>query len=129
MNTLKENIKYKTNIVIRQNEMRWDEKRRGLNILVQSVQEIEEEFFSDDEVLQKKGLQGYQGLLLLRPWEDIEDIPYRGDKNKYRFVDNFNNFSEFYQFLKSLVKDAEEYHHARMNNLDNNKTKTSLKIK
>ena len=123
MNTLKETIEDKTNVVIRQNEMRWDEKRRGLNILVQSVQQMEEELFSYDEVLQTKGLHGYRGLLLLRPWDDIDDnsfgiINKNKDTFKDKYVDDFNNFSEFYEFLKGLVNDVEEYHDARINNLD-----------
>jgi len=110
-NKLEQQIKNKINTVIRQYEL------DGVaTVYIPILREIEQEFFSDDLLLQEKGLKGFDSLLLtLRAWENYFDAASdHGDKYKDMFVDSFNNFDEWYQFLEDLVADAQEYHKQRI---------------
>ena len=137
MNKLKEIILTKSDVIHRQymlilknieeNKSVWDEsKKRMHSIYAQKMPKIVEIFFSNNLLNQEDGLKAFKGLLSLRQWDDnIDDTfrPNNENKDKYKdiFVDDFNNFSEFYQFLKDLVKDVEEYHDTRINNLGDKK--------
>jgi hypothetical protein len=124
----KNNILRKSDIVRRQylltwkeienNKHIWNETKESLkHYYTERIPQIIEEFFSNNKELQEEGLKGYRGLLLLRPWDNIDDTFKKNNekKDKYKdsFVDDFNNFSEFYEFLEDLVKDIEEYHKMR----------------
>jgi hypothetical protein len=106
-------IELKIDIVLKQYEL------GNLTVYSPILKEITNNFFSNEQKLQEESLKRFSSLLLnLRAWEDTYfDIAFdNGDKYKDRFVDNFNNFSEFYDFLQGLVKDVEEYHQQRLNN-------------
>jgi len=109
--TLEQQIKNKINTVIRQYEL-------GVTstVYIPTLREIEQDFFSDDLSLQEEGLKGLDDLLLtLRAWENyFEASSDHADKYKDMFVDSFNNFDEWYQFLEDLVADAQEYHKQRI---------------
>lgn len=125
MKTLKEAIEDKINVVVQQYEKSWDSKRYGLHPSVALLRDREKKFFSDNRSMQEEGIKRFRGLLSFRQWDDIDDTLSKNnenkDKYKDRYVDDFNNFSEFYQFLKSLVEDVEAYHSVRTKSMDDNK--------
>jgi len=108
-NKLEQQIKNKINTVIRQYEL-------GVTstVYIPILREIEQEFFSDDLLLQEKGLKNIDELLLTRRAWGIVGEYFTGEEYKDKFVDNFNNFNEWYQFLKDLVADTQEYHKQRI---------------
>ncbi|WP_295421394.1 hypothetical protein [Sulfurovum sp.] len=122
---LKADIVHRQNLItwagIQKNKKMWDEVKKRLEpVYTQRMPKIIQDFFSDDLQLQEEGLKGFKGLLLIRPWENIDDT-FRNnneqkDKYKDNFVDDFNNFLEFYNFLEGLVSDVEEYHRQRVEN-------------
>ncbi len=129
MNELKDMILTKADVIHRQymsilknieeNKSVWDEnKKRMQSVYAKKIPRIIEMFFSNNLLNQENGLKAFKGLLSLRQWDDIDDTLSKNNENKdkfkHRFIDDFNNFQEFYQVIKSLVKDAEEYHRRRL---------------
>lgn len=114
----KKEIIDKSDILIRQyKKMGWDES------IVYEKKNIMD-FFSNDINLQEGALKAMKGSLNPRVWESVGFTSHNPNYPMYykdEFVDEFNNFSDFYGFLMQLVKDTEEYHNARINHLDENK--------
>ena len=114
MHKLKEKIAKNIDIVLRQYKLEnWDEERNGTHPYYLTLKKLEEEFISNDISKIKKGVKGFESLLLsYRAWEDgyHKYFADRGDKYKDKFIDNFNNWTKWYAFLESLVKDAKEYY-------------------
>jgi len=114
MNKLKEKIQNKIDTIIRQYNL-----AGNLKVYIPILKEIENDFFFADKPLQEKSIQRLDSLLLtLRVWDSLDDSFCKNneqkDKYKDRFVDDFNNFVELYEFMVSLVKDVETYHHQRL---------------
>ena len=119
MNNLENKIKNAVNVVKRQYLL------SDMNVYISGLEELEEEFFSDDENLKNEAAKHFKDLLSLRQWDDIDDTLSQNNENKdkfkHRFIDDFNNFQEFYQVIENLVKDVEEYHDARLKNVVDSK--------
>ena len=116
MRNLKEELEKKLDTVIRQYKLNWNvEIQLREHPYIEVLKEIEQELFSDDLNLKKKGLKRLSdpnGLLLsYRAWEDgyYDTIFDQGDKYQDKFVDDFKNWDEWYSFLESIVEDAKEY--------------------
>jgi len=118
---LKTKILDKISIIKKQYDLHWNEKRYGIHPSIVLMEETKEKFFSENTDIQENGVYYFKGLLSLRQWDDLDDTLSKNnenkDKYKHWYVDDFNNFSEFYEFLEELVKDVEKYHHMRINNL------------
>ncbi len=116
MKNLKEELEKKIDTVIRQYKLNWNvEIQFREHPYIEVLKEIEQELFSDDLNLKKKGLKRIadpNGLLLsYRAWEDgySDTFSDQGDKYQDKFVDDFKNWDEWYGFLESIVEDAKEY--------------------
>lgn len=108
----KNNIIKKIDILIKQYE------KYNVTNMIKSVNKIKKDFFSDNKNLQEKALLSLREHLNTRIWEGIGiGIGFENPKYptyyKDNYVDNFNNFSEFYAFLESLIADAENYNRLR----------------
>jgi hypothetical protein len=111
MSKLKDKIEKKIDVVLKQY---MDSPQE---VYAPTLKEIKKDFFSNDIKLQENSIARFKSLLLtFRAWEPL-DYYFIGE-HKDKFVDDFNNVNEWYDFLESLVKDIEEYHDARRNNLD-----------
>ena len=116
MKNLKEKLEKKINTVIRQYEFEWegmiyDERKE--HPYIAKLLEIRKELFSTDINLMQKAIKGLKSLLLsYRAWEDGYYYTFsdQGDKYQDKFVDDFKNWGEWYEFLESIVADAEEYY-------------------
>jgi len=111
MKRLKEQIENKIDTVLRQYDSEggwWESRPLKEHPYSTSLKEIREQLFSNNIKDKQEGLKRLESLLLtLRAWEDRYNVFSKDDKNTY--VDNFNNFNEWYDFLKSIVSDAKEY--------------------
>lgn len=109
--TQKENIKNKLKKLIRQYE------KMGHNEYGQYVKRDIADFFSEDTELQEKALKSIQSILSIRLWDGFGFTSHNPRYLTYykdEFIDNFNNFGEWYKFLQELVKDVEAYHKERL---------------
>ena len=104
-NNLKQQINHKLKMVICQYKL-----GGTTNIYIPILQELQQEFFSDDLLLQQKGLKGLENLLLTRRVWGVLGEYLEGDAYKDKFIDNFNNFVAWECFLDGLVADAVRYH-------------------
>jgi len=108
----RESIEEKFDVLIRQL------KKCGGEVYIDSTKKLENDIFSNDDKVRETALKqvaSRSNFLNTRVWDDLGVGP--GVENqlyptyyKDSFVDDFNNFSEFYEFLKGLVKDVEEYY-------------------
>ena len=108
MDELKEKIEKKIDIVSRQYKL-----KGSLKVYMPILKEIENNFFLNEKKLQEISIERFKSLLLsYRAWEDTYSYTFSNQTDKYKesFVDDFNNWSEWYSFLKSLIADVEEYH-------------------
>ena len=76
------------------------------NNYVEIYQDIKKNIFSENIADNMKALKSSKDMLNIRAWESICNIY---SKNSNNFIDEFNNFGEFYDFLIQLVNDIEEY--------------------
>ena len=107
---LKQQINHKIKMVIRQYDLGGSTK-----VYIPILQELQQEFFSDDLLLQEKGLKGLESLLLTRrTWGALgEYLDADADAHQDKFIDNFNDFVQWDLFLDGLVADAVTYHQNR----------------
>lgn len=114
MKQLKKQLEKKLNTVIRQYKLNWNvEIQLREHPYIEVLEEIEQELFSTDINLMQKAIKGLKSLLLsYRAWEDgySDTFSDQGDKYQDKFVDDFKNWDEWYEFLESIVADAEEYY-------------------
>lgn len=114
MKQLKEQLEKKLNTVIRQYKLNWNvEIQLREHPYIEVLEEIEQELFSTDVNLKQKAIKGLKSLLLsYRAWEDgySDTFSDQGDKYQNKFVDDFKNWGEWYDFLESIIVDAEEYY-------------------
>lgn len=93
-------------------------QKSKVNVYIPKHEENIRNFFSTDVELQKKGLKGIQQLLNIRLWDEVLSLTNMGSNypNYYRdiFIDDFNNFDEWYTFLEKIVKEVEIYQNERM---------------
>jgi len=95
-------------MVLRQYELGGSTK-----VYIPILQELQQEFFSDDLLLQEKGLKGLESLLLTRrTWGALGEY-LDSDVHQDKFIDNFNDFVQWDLFLDGLVADAVTYHQNR----------------
>jgi len=122
--TLKEQIENKIDTVLRQYNSEggwWESRPLKEHPYATSLKEIREQLFSNNIKDKQEGLKRLESLLLsLRAWDDYFHFAFDdGDKYKDKFVDDFNNWNEWYTFLESIVSDAKEY--IKQENIDINK--------
>ena len=115
MKLLKKQIENKIDTVLRQYNSEggwWESRPLKEHPYATSLKEIREQLFSNNIKDKEEGLKRLESLLLsFRAWEMYLEYydDQGGDKYKDRYVDNFNNWDEWYEFLKSIVFDAKEY--------------------
>ena len=112
MKLLKEQIGNKIDTVARQYKLEWDESiQRREHPYIDRLQKIKDLLFSKDSDQQQNGLKELESLLLsLHAWDGYFHFSFdQGDKYKDKFVDNFNNWNEWYTFLERIVSDTKEY--------------------
>jgi len=117
MENLKNKIEKGISTVIRQYELEGDiwngMYHNNIHPYIPKLKKIREQLFSNDEEIMKQGLRGLENLLLsYRAWEDGYSSYFsdKDDTYKDKFVDNFNNWDEWYNFMESIVEDAKEYY-------------------
>ena len=115
MKRLKEQIENKIDAVLRQYELegeKWESRPLQEHPYATTLKEIRDQLFSNNTKDKQEGLKGLESLLLsFRAWEMYLEYydDQGGDEYKDKYVDNFNNWDEWYEFLKSIVSDAKEY--------------------
>ena len=112
--TLKEQIENKIDTVLRQYDSEggwWESRPLKEHPYSTSLKEIREQLFSNNIKDKQEGLKRLESLLLsLRAWDNYFHYAFDyGDKYKDKFIDDFNNWNEWYAFLESIVSDAKEY--------------------
>ncbi len=97
---LKEQISHKINMVLRQYNL-----IGGYDPYSPKLLKLKEKLFSGNKELEKEALKGMKSLLLtIRAWDG-----YDYSKNPDDFIDDFNDFEEFYVFLEGFIQDVEIY--------------------
>ena len=109
MENLKNRIEKGLDTVIRQFEL-----MVSFKVYIPKIKELENELFSNDKVKSKNGLKGIESLLSInRAWMEVISVDVLSDKGntyKDKFVDNFNNWDEWYNFMENIVEDAKKYY-------------------
>jgi hypothetical protein len=111
----RESIEEKIDVLIRQL------KKCGGEVYIDWIKKLQNDIFSNDDKVREitlKQVTSRSNFLNIRVWDDLGigpgvENPLYPTYYKDSFVDDFNNFSEFYEFLEGLVKDIEEYHKIR----------------
>ena len=110
---LKQKLEKKIDTVLKQYEYNWNEEiQRREHPYIIKLKEIEKQLFSKNKDNCINAVKRLDSLLLsLRAWEDgyYDAFWDTSDKYKDKFVDGFNNWDEWYDFLKSIVEDAKKY--------------------
>ena len=97
---LKEQISHKIDMVLRQYNISGSKK-----VYAPILLELKEKLFSGNKELEEEALKGMKSLLLtIRAWDG-----YDYSKNPDDFIDDFNDFEEFYVFLEGFIQDVEIY--------------------
>jgi len=98
---LRDTINRKIDMILRQYNISGNKK-----VYAPTLLEFKEKLFSGDHELEQEALKGMKSLLLtIRAWDG-----YDYSKNPDDFIDDFNDFNEWYfGFLADFIKDVERY--------------------